>query len=898
MSRSIQCLLTAVFVCIFFCTVSAAGEQIFVWWEGEEFEETNVPNPVDMSVPGNATPEQQAKLSGGRWLTPSGPPSDEPYFVRYRVEVPATGDYGFWGRKFWRHGPFRWRFGNDEWRICGRDIALHDHTFLQMHWGAYWVFLGDVELEEGTHTFQIEMLDEGGGAIDCFLLIDGPFMPRGKLRPGERSGNAHDGFFAWEPDVDPLADDCPIDLRSLNEEFAGIEGFVRRDGDRFVLGDGRPVRFWMVQANLWEMDNREIDRWARRLAKYGVNLVRMQFSNFFNDRVHGRQEAFERRLDRVHYTVAALKREGIYSYFGHFYWHTHNPITEDVFPGFGDGRNAIALLIFSEQFQEWYKDYVAALMTPENPYTGVPLAREPAVAFVEIWNESSLLFWTFNPANFPATERDLIEKHFGDWLAGKYGSLENAAQAWGEVRHPGAHTPDRFDEGRAGLYTAGHLTSAGWAVSQRNTARAADQLAWMIESTLRFYENMRRDLREEVGIHQMVSGSNWTTADPVNLGGLERYSYTPTDVVLRNTYYGVDYAPEGNPRFFAVDEGDTYRYHSSLRPPAVPGSLLTPLIAGHTFMITENNWTRPNRYRAEWPFLVATYAQMHGVDGWNFFSLDSSDWQHTMGVWDINNPTILGQFPAAALVFRRGDVTVPDRPAVLERIPLADAYAMKGARTHTGVDRDALWVARLGEADDPDAGVDPKAFFIGPVLQEFGDVESSMETVDLSDYIDTESSIVRSMTDELAWDFATGVVTLNTPRARGASGFLGEAGRIELDGVAVESGNEYGTIMIVSLDGEPLEQSGSILIQTATWDKPYGFETRAHDGYERIVNLGGYPLNVEKIDMVVEIRNAAERTVVILDENGYPTEREADRETVGDSLIIRLPQDTIYTLLQ
>jgi hypothetical protein len=537
-------------------------------------------------------------------------------------------------------------------------------------------------------------------------------------------------------------------------------------------------------------------------------------------------------------------------------------------------------LIFSQRFQDWYKEYVRAIMTPVNPYTNVPLAKEPAVAFVEVWNESSLLFWSFNPKSFPQTERDLIEKDFGDWLIARHGSLDKAAVSWGEDRSPGVRTPDRFTEGRVGLYSAGHLGGADWAVGQRVPGRAADQLRWMIESTLRFYANMKRDLRDQVGLGQMISGSNWKTADDRILGGLERHTYTATDVVLRNVYYGPAYAKGGNRRSYAVDVGDTFKYASTLKSPAAPGPLLAPLVVSHPFMVTENNWERPVRYRAEWPFLVATYAQMMGVDGWNFFSLGSSDWQHTMEVWDVNNPTILGQFPAAALMFRRGDVTQPDKPAVRETICLADAYAMKGARFFDG------------------GGVDPKAFFVGPVVQEFADTPSKLETVDFAKFVHEEGNLVRSLTGELAWDFAKGVVTVNTPRAQGATGFLQKAGRIYLSDIAVDAGNEYGTILAVSLDGQPLRTSRRILVQAATWDQPYGFETRKQGEYERITSLGEYPLNVEKIAMRVAIKGASGSSAVVLDENGYRTERRAEAGAAAGYLVIRLPDNAIYTLIE
>ena len=881
--------------------VSALG-QTYVWWEGEDFEDTNVPDPVNKRTPGNRTPEQREKLSGGAWMTPSGPVSDTPYFITYNVDVPEAGTYGFWVRKFWKHGPFKWRFGDGEWQTCGRDIALHDSTYLEKNWGANWVVLGEAALKAGSHKLQIEMLEEkGGGCFDCFLLIQGQFMPRGKLKPGEASGKAEEGCFAWEPPADPLRDDCPIDLRYLNEAQAGMNGFVKRDGDHFVLGNGQPVRFWMVQAELRSMDNRSIDRWARRLAKYGVNLVRMGHMSFFQSYVKGDKEAFAKDLERLHYVVSALKKEGIYAYLGHLFWHSSDSckITEDVFPGFGKGKQALALLFFSEQFQDYYKEYVRAIMAPQNPYTGVPLKEEPAIAFVEVQNESSLLFWNFKPKAMPQTELDLVEKHFGDWLAARYGSIGEAANAWGQDKGP--HTPDRFAEGRVGIYDAGTLTGADWAVGSRNAKRATDQTQWMVESMRRFYADMKRDLATEVGLKQMISASNWKTADSKILGGLERHTYAVTDVICRNSYFGVDYAKDGQQKFYAIEEGDTYRYQSALKPPARPGALATPLIADHTFMITENNWTRPNRFRAEWPFMIATYAQMMGVDGWNFFALGSAEWQHQMAVWDINNPSILGQFPAAALVFRRGDVTEPKSPAVHEEVSIDEAYALKGTQIYALSGKDDLWVSRIGAKEGADTGtfgVDPRAFFVGPVVQEFVKGPSRLETVDLTRYINEEKQTVESLTGELSWNYGSGLITLQTPRAQGACGFLKEAGPITLGDVVIRSDNEYGTVLVVSLDGKPLAESSRVLIQVGTADHPYGFKTRQVGEYERITNLGGYPLNVEKVHASVTLKTAAGKTAVVLDGNGYRTDKRADATPGAAGLAIRLPEDALYTLVE
>ena len=94
----------------------------------------------------------------------------------------------------------------------------------------------------------------------------------------------------------PLLDSSPIDLRHLNEKEAGIKGPVKRVKGGFQLGDGSPVRFWMVQGDSMKgMEKGMQDFWARRLAKYGVNLVRLGCPKKTPD-------------DKFNYLVHALKK--------------------------------------------------------------------------------------------------------------------------------------------------------------------------------------------------------------------------------------------------------------------------------------------------------------------------------------------------------------------------------------------------------------------------------------------------------------------------------------------------------------------------------------------------------------------------------------------------------------
>ncbi len=877
----------------------------FVWWEGEDYADTNLPEPEEV-FPAGRTPQESAKLSGGTWLLTRGAEGGGPYYITWKVPVPHAGQYNLWVRKFWRHGPFRWRFDDGEWRLCGRNVALHDDTYLRQFTGANWVFLGAVELKAGTHELRAEMIEPvGGGAIDCFALVDGPFMPRGKLKPGQKSGLAMPGHFAWEPDPDPLDEDCPIDLRHLNEDHAGQHGFVRRQGNGFVLGNGDPVRFWMVQGDaLMRMKPQMVDYWARRLSKYGVNLVRLGMLELFNSWRSAEEDAFQQKLDRLHYVVAALKREGIYTYLGHLWWHTSVSVSEaDGVPGYGDGMRALGMLYFVPEGREFYLRWVDALLNAQNPHTGLPLAREPAVAVIEIHNESSLFFWTFRPRQMEPPARMAMEKRFAEWAAQKYGSVQAALDAWGSGPLPVEFSPvsvDLVDEGRLGLYPVGNLTVNDWAPAQRNPKRASDQLEFMTQWQYDFYKDMIRDWRQDLGVQTMISCSNWKTADPRNLGVLERYLYTAGDVICRNVYYDVEYDPRPE-RFYAVDLGDTYTEYSALKPPMFPAPFTIAHVNDYPDMYTENNWCRPNRFRVEWPFLVAAYGPMMGMDGWTFFALDTPLWTSQMSVWEVNCPSVLGQFPAAALIFRKG--YVQEAPtAVAEHMSLQDLYEFSQAALFEMGGKDALWESRIGAlegaADRAKMQIDRLAFFVGKVDRILGEGPSGIETVDLEDYIDHEAQTVRSLTGEQQWDFSRGVVTLNTPYAQGACGFLEQAGTLDLDSVAIESANEYGSVLVVSLDGQPLNESDRLLIQAGTEDRPHGFATEPVDGKKRITELGGYPMNVRRVRARVTLKDSASRTATVLDANGYPTGEPPMLNRTAGGTVITLPEDALYVLVE
>jgi len=872
----------------------------YVWVEGEKPEATNF--PAKSWFDASTFPETANLLSGGQWLSSSGKRGKDELFARYAMDVPADGQWTLWTRKFWKHGPFRWRFDQAAWQTCGRDCALADSTFLREHLGANWVNLGQVQLTRGRHVLELRLLagegEETTACFDAFLLTRQPFMPRGKLKPDERSGLADEGFFAWEPAVDSFSGEALLDLRYLNEKTAGQSGFLGRQGGGFVLGDGRPVRFWAVNVgpNNIGQDHATIDYLARKLAKLGVNMVRCHGA-VFDESAADPATVNKKRLDDICYLVAALKREGIYTTLSFYF-----PVWFNVKPSYGLGdytkqesKVPFALLYFDARMQQIYRAWAKTLLTTKNPYTGLTLGRDPAVGLVEIINEDSYFFWTFSSKNIPAEKWAALERLFGQWLAAKYGSLDKAVAAWGSAKHEN----DRPAEGRLGLFDAWHMTGEGLRQGGPDkTRRMGDQVQFLAESQRRFYADTAKFLKGECQLGGLVVCSNWITADANMLDAIERWTYTAGDVIDRHGYF--DGQHEGDGASYSVRVGHTFAPRAAvLSPEDLPFQVNQ--VAGYPHIVSEIGWPNPNPYRADMTFLMSSYGSLQGVDGFYSFAVGSNLLADTsLEKFAVSCPTIAGTFPAAALQYRRGDVT--EAPAVFHQdLTLGDLFAMKGS---SGAAAQALDAFR--QQDVPGgrgkrggavaaAAFDPLAFYVGRVDRAFADTSSTVVDPKLASYIDRQKGVVRSLTGELVLDYQRGLATVVTPRSCGAAGFLAKAGTITVGDVTIASKNEFGQVWLIALDDQPLKQSRKILLQAMTEDRPYGFRTEG----QRITALGGWPLGVRMIDATVTLGfpDADQLKAVALDENGYARRDPVTTEAQGDSLRVQLRPDAVYYVL-
>lgn len=868
--------------------VAAQSSSDWAWWEAESPKSTNFP---DKNPFGPSDDKQAAALSGGKWIGANDP--GKTLFLEYDVAVPKDGEYRFFARKFWKHGPFRWRFDEQPWRECSATVALLDGVPLAKFVVANWVALGSVTLTAGTHPLRIELLDtKGAAAFDCFVLTTAPFTPRGKMKPGEKYGSAPDGWFAFEPDGDPFGP-AALDLRSLNEKFAGENGHIVAKGDAFVHEKtGAPVRFWAINSghDILNQSPGSIDRFARHLAKVGVNMVRLHGPVWRDDDI---TKVDEDKLAKIHYLVAALKKEGIYLKLSSYFPLWLAPKGVAGLEGFNGDKRTFAIPFFNARFQEIQRGWWRGVLAAKNPHTGLSMAEDPAVAFMEIQNEDGIFFFTFSPyQNIPAPQMEIIERRYGEWLKGKYGTLEGAFAKWGRSKIKG----DDPGAGRAGFMPL-------WEIANKRDVRAQDTAEFLAGLQRKYYDDMTAYLKTDLGYKGCITGSNWNTADARTLSPLDKWSNAGCDFMDRHGYFGGPH--EGERASYSISAGDRYNDACALLfeggrkgEPSFNLPIMDLAYNGKPSTISEICWTPPNRYRADMPLLCAAWGSLQGTDAFFFFATSETEWQQSLTKFPVSLPTSMGQFPAAALMYRKFLVQTAD-PVVHVEIKLADLYALKGIPVSAPQNLDEFRKKDIpaGQVLETDSvgSIDPLAFLTGRVEVNVTEQGGKSKIVEYASLINRQDKIVKSRTGQLEWNYGRGLATVSAPAAQGVTGFLSKAGAISTGDLQLETPMEYGTVMLVSMDDQPLKTSSRMLLQVMTEDNNFSWSAPG-EGMRAIADAGGPPIVVKRFAGRVSLNrpDVAELRVTPLDPNGYPDKSAACGTPKG----LELLPTTLYYLIE
>ena len=816
-----------------------------------------------------------------------------------------------------------------ERRVYDRSIVSHDGT--NRHTLA-WLRCDELDLNAGAHRLRLMVKPgkdgKGFAAVDCFVLAESgfDFRPRMAVKPGDKvqTISEMDPAKAWPfPTTRDAFGDSPIDLRRLNEKSAGEHGFIGRSpAGAFVRGDGQPIRFWAGSEYAWRIpfddgvgaiadsDRRAVAHKARWLAKRGINMVR--FHGHLPPMRKGNESPPKDGINDVDlhgawYMVAAFKQEGIYSTISP-YWgsHTDNEKTWDL--GF-DGGNLSGLVFYYEPVQRMYRAWLKRLYTDKNPYTGIPLKDDPALAIIQLQNEDSLLFYTAGSINGEPLR--VLTKQFGDFAAKKHGSLEKAFARY-TLKYESGWDLRGKDDLAAG--TVAVLQPWFMTLDARNRAkkwedvgtrnRLDDQLEFTSRLMYDFNAATAKYLREDLGCRQLINAGNWRTVDPVTCDDAERWSYTANEVIGRNVYF--------NGIHRGINEGwqiltqHVYTNRSALHHPrSWPTNAKQPV--GQPFIIPESLWVPPNLYQSESALLVAAQLSLTGVDTFYWFASGGEEWADVHNKWPFNVPMQLGMFPATALAFREGFIAEAKEPALHEERSLEDIWNQR------------LPLIAESEAYDPnrDSGPmptestvkttqDPLAFCVGPVTVKLGgEAKNNRAHPRLAELVDPVKKQLRSVTGEIATDFGLGIYTVNAPRCQAAAGFLAKRPEIALADVTIRCTNDYATIVVVPLDGQPLAASKRVLVQVGTTARASGWVVRPRaidndgavvDGLQ-ILRQGSAPWLIANTTASVAIRNPALTRATVLDHNGMQRGAVTPLRRVGGTAICDLPADALYTIL-
>ena len=579
-------------------------------------------------------------------------------------------------------------------------------------------------------------------------------------------------------------------------------------------------------------------------------------------------------------------------------------------PGYDSPGGLYSLLFFDETLQRGYKAWAKALYGRVNPYTSLPLATDPAVAIIQVQNEDSILFWTTQTIK-PA-ELARLSKKFAAWLVEKYGNLDAAAQTWKGEKHK----DDNLAQGKVGLLDIYNLTLVKPAPLGR---READQMAFYTTMQRQFYVDIGKFYRDELGCRQLINASNWRSANQTLMDDAERWSYSGNEVIAVNRYYNGG-AHQGANASWRIDPGDVFTQHSALHNPREMPTNLKQVV-GHPTILTESSWVSPVAFQSEGPFLTAAYLSLTGVDSFYWFVVDAVDYaaspyfpfqkvqgQEPLLKWTASIPSILGGFPANALMFRKGYVKQGE-PVVHEERTL---QAMWDRETPL-IAEDASFDPNRDKARPvaPKPGekatlVNPLAFLVGPVEVKYDGDPARNRAIDLTPYIDLQKKQVRSITGEIALDYNIGLCTVDTPKAQGACGFLDKAGTIAMKELSIRSANTYATILAVSLDDLPLATSKRVLIQVGTAARPTGWATKDAQVKEsegkvirglEVVSTGKPPWRIAESEFGLSLKNPNLSKATLLDPAGYPAGNVAvTRARTG--ITFTPPTDTMYLILE
>ena len=566
---------------------------------------------------------------------------------------------------------------------------------------------------------------------------------------------------------------APVDLSFLNAEErpAGKHGFLSIAKGKLVFEDGTPARFWgtnLAAYTLFGTTRENVRLHAHRLSEMGFNLVRIHqhdaswmVPNIFGDRTAlDTQNLSLGMLERLDWWIKCLEDEGIYV------WLDLDDYRQfkfaDKIDGFGEiskGKptaNLTGYNYVNSSIERAMQRFNEAYLNHRNTFNGLIYKDDPAIVALLLTNENDVTF------------------HFGNLLL----PIQKVPQ----------HSALYMAQAEAFATKFGLEKEKTW----RSWENGPSKL-FLNDLEHRFDSEMIQHLRKAGVKVPIVTTSSWGHDPLSSLPAL-----VSGDIIDVHSYGVVDEL-EMNPS----------------TAPTFIDWIASAHVANRPLSVTEWNvspFPTPDRHTT--PLFVASSASAQGWDalmqlGYSIQPLagpgSPSNWQA------FNDPALMATLPAAALLYRRGDVQEARTTYVFAPTPdqlFGQLISPKNSiALRTAVEKGKLIIAMPQTRELP--WLEKSQF----------PASAKVITDPNQSLIDPDATYAVSDTGELRRDWGQGTYTIETPRSQAAMGWIGGK-QIDLADVGIAVRTRNATVAVQSLDQANISESHSILISLGARSVP------------------------------------------------------------------------------
>jgi hypothetical protein len=639
------------------------------------------------------------------------------------------------------------------------------------------------------------------------------------------------------PDSDTTA--TPVDMSFLNEKVAGGAGFVSVKDGHFFDGNGNRIRFFGTNLTFSSCftDKETAKNIAGRLRKLGMNVVR--FHHMDNQSAPGgiwnkdKRDLDPVQLDKLDWLVYQLKIHGIYSNLNTHVSFTYPGVDYKNVEQFNFGKTIDQ---FYPPYIEMQKDYARKLLTHKNPYTGKTYAEEPAVAFVEVNNENSLISnWALLP--------ELNEQHKAE--------LIRQWKIWLNSR-PEYRSKEGFSDDLLSIITNYNSGSS----------ESAKEIMWSFlkDTEMQYAREMTSYYKNDLKIKALLCE---TQAYYSGVAGVAREAEVADFIDMHSYWEHPDFPGR------SWSSTDWTIRNSSMVSDKRGGTLLSfgqHRVAGMPLTISEYDHPAPSYFCAEMFPMLNSVSAFQDFDGIYHFTFDHPYDKGRIDNFFSNAGHPLKQVfvPVGAVLFRMGAVKPGENPVHLN-LP---AESVVPSLVKFG-DKISLHVSNMRYIWD-EAGAPASLISTRPMNVIIGGTG-----LKLSETVEEPSEPWVSETGEIEWDNADStqaVFKINAPSAKGAIGYIGGK-NIDLGNVTVAmepTPNNWAVITLTSLDGKPVEESSKVLLVAA--GKAENTDWQWNENKTSLGrNWGNAPTRVEGIPAKIIFRNTGGFKVQSLDPAGSPS---------------------------